>query len=143
MLNRSPSPSILLVSSLAAVIPAPTRSLYASTKAASLTLYQSMSIEHPNITFTVVIPSTVEGDLRSKALDADVVASAPLLGHGSRNHPLKRDDVAKRCIQAVDSGEHTVFMPSAYRWVHLLYWLWPSIVERGARKRYNYTAPST
>src|SRR5882762_920696 len=67
VLNRSPSPSILLVSSLAAVIPAPTRTLYVSTKAASLTLYQSMSIEHSNITFTVAIPSTVE-DFEAKLL---------------------------------------------------------------------------
>jgi len=35
VLNRSPSPSILLVSSLAAVIPAPTRSLYVFTNVAS------------------------------------------------------------------------------------------------------------
>ena len=82
VLNRLPSSFILLVSSLAAIIVAPTRSLYVSTKATSLTLYQSMSIEHPNITFTVVIPVTVESDLQGKALDADAVATVPLPGQG-------------------------------------------------------------
>ena len=39
----------MLVSSAAAIIPAPTRSLYCASKAASLILYQSLAIEHPKI----------------------------------------------------------------------------------------------
>ena len=38
--------------------PASTRSLYVPSKATPLTPYQSMSIEHWSITFTVVIPLT-------------------------------------------------------------------------------------
>ncbi|KAG6823859.1 hypothetical protein H0H93_002925, partial [Arthromyces matolae] len=68
--TSSSSPSILLVSSLGAVIPPPTRTLYASTKAASLLLYQALSIEHPAIAFTSVLPSTVEGDFRASAVDS-------------------------------------------------------------------------
>ncbi|KAG6373195.1 hypothetical protein JVT61DRAFT_6815 [Boletus reticuloceps] len=48
----STSPSVLLLSSVAAVIPPPTRSLYSATKSASLLLYQALSIEHPSINFT-------------------------------------------------------------------------------------------
>ncbi|KAJ2988902.1 hypothetical protein NUW58_g3739 [Xylaria curta] len=37
--------------------------LYAATKAASLLLYQSLAIEHPEIAFTCVLPATIEGKL--------------------------------------------------------------------------------
>ncbi|GLB36820.1 putative oxidation-reduction process [Lyophyllum shimeji] len=130
----SASPSILLVSSLAALIPAPTRTIYASTKAASLLLYQALSIEHPKINFTFFIPSTVEGDFRASAVDQGPVREADPNKHG-----LKREDVAQRCIEAVDTYEKTVFMPRLMRPGHLLYWIWPSFVEWRARIKYNFT----
>lgn len=129
----SVSPSILLVSSLAALIPAPTRTLYASTKAASLVLYQALSIEHPSINFTFFTPSTVEGDFRASAVD-----SGPVRESDPNKHGLKREDVAMRCIEAVDTYEKTVFMPRIMRFGHLLYWIWPSFVEWRARKKYNF-----
>ncbi|KAG6885236.1 hypothetical protein C0993_004530 [Termitomyces sp. T159_Od127] len=133
LMSSSPSPSILLVSSLGAVIPPPTRTLYASTKAASLVLYQALSIEHPSITFTCVLPSTVEGDFRASAVDAGRVREADPNKSG-----LRRVDVARRCIEAVDAGERTVFMPSTMRVGHWLYWLWPAFVEWRARVKYNF-----
>ncbi|KAG6916969.1 hypothetical protein DXG01_004397 [Tephrocybe rancida] len=132
--SSSSAPSILLVSSLAAVIPAPTRTLYASTKAASLVLYQALSIEHPSISFTAFLPSTVEGDFRASAVDA-----GPVREKDPNRHGLRRVDVAKRCVRAVDEGEKTVFMPITMRGGHLLYWLWPAFVEWRARKKYNFT----
>ncbi|KAG5649491.1 hypothetical protein H0H81_003486 [Sphagnurus paluster] len=133
--STSVSPSILLVSSLAAVIPAPTRTIYASTKVASLLLYQALSIEHPSVNFTMFMPSTVEGDFRASAVDAGPVREADPNKHG-----LKREDVARRCVEAVDTYEKTVFMPRVMRLGHLLYWLWPTFVEWRARKKYNFTA---
>ena len=134
--NTSKSPSILLLNSLASVIPAPTRTIYASTKAASLVLYQALSIEHPKIAFTVCMPSTVEGDFRASAVDAGP-------GETEASHPnkrgLKREFVAKRCIEAIDKGEKTVFIPVTMRFAHLLYWVMPSLVERGAKRRYNFS----
>ncbi|KAF8798355.1 NAD(P)-binding protein [Phlegmacium glaucopus] len=134
LLNTSKSPSILLVNSLASVIPAPTRTLYASTKAASLVLYQALSIEHPRIAFSVCMPSTVEGDFRASAVDAGPVRERDPNAHG-----LKREFVAQRCIEAIDNGEKTVFIPGVLRFAHLLYWIWPSLVESGARRKYNFT----
>ncbi|KAI0661549.1 NAD-P-binding protein [Cubamyces menziesii] len=134
--STSPAPSILLISSLAAVVPAPTRSLYASTKGASLLLYQSLAIEHPSIAFTYVLPSTVEGDFRASAVDGGPVREADPSKHG-----LKRDAVAKRCLEAVDQREKAVFIPTfTGRVGHLGYWLFPSIIERIAARKYNYTA---
>ncbi|KAI0671540.1 NAD-P-binding protein [Trametes maxima] len=129
-------PSILLISSVAAVIPAPTRSLYASTKGASLLLYQSLAIEHPSVAFTYVLPGTVEGDFRASAVDGGTAREADPNRHG-----LKREAVAKRCLRAIDQREKAVFMPGLVsRAGHFIYWLVPGWIEWVAAKKYNYSA---
>ncbi|KJA20900.1 hypothetical protein HYPSUDRAFT_166479 [Hypholoma sublateritium FD-334 SS-4] len=132
--NTSKSPSVVLVNSLASVIPAPTRTLYASTKASSLVLYQALSIEHPSIRFTFLMPSTVEGNFRASAVD-----SGPVREKDPNAHGLKREDVARRCIQAVDNEEKAVFVPEAMRYAHLLYWIVPSFIEKMASKKYGFS----
>ncbi|KDR70064.1 hypothetical protein GALMADRAFT_255450 [Galerina marginata CBS 339.88] len=132
--NTSKAPSIVLLNSLASVIPAPTRTLYASTKAASLVLYQALSIEHPSIAFTFFMPSTIEGDFRASAVD-----SGPVRELDPNKHGLKREAVAQRCIAAADNGEGAVFMPVVMRYGHLLYWIWPALIERLAKRKYNFT----
>jgi short-subunit dehydrogenase len=132
--TTSPSPSILLLSSLAAAIPAPTRSLYASTKAASYSLYRALSQEHPAIAFSFVLPSTVEGAFRTSAVDdADAVAEKDPNVHG-----LKREAVARRCMRAVDEGAREVWMPRFVALAPPLYWLAPSFIEWRARVKYNF-----
>ncbi|OBZ72323.1 11-beta-hydroxysteroid dehydrogenase-like 2 [Grifola frondosa] len=134
--SASASPSILLVSSLAAVIPPPTRSLYASTKAASLMLYQVLAIEHPEIAFTHFIPSTVEGDFRTSAVDSGRVREAEPNKHG-----LKREAVARRCVEAVDEGERMVFMPVILgRGGQIGQLFFPAVVEWIARRKYRFSA---
>ena len=132
--NTSKSPSVILVNSLASVIPAPTRTLYASTKASSLVLYQALAIEHPNINFTFFMPSTVEGDFRASAVDSGQVREKDTKDNG-----LKREEVERRCIRAEDNQEKAVFMPEVMRFAHLLYWVVPSFIEKMASKKYNYS----
>lgn len=108
--QTSSSPSILLLSSLAAVVPAPTRTLYGSTKGAALILYQSLAIEHPLINFSFVLPWTVEGDFRAGAVDG-----GPVREKDPANTGLKREAVAKACLKAIDWGTRTVFMPWYYK----------------------------
>ncbi|KAG8930227.1 hypothetical protein FRC02_004486 [Tulasnella sp. 418] len=125
-------PAVVLISSVASVIPAPTRSIYASTKSASLILFQSLSIEHPLVQFSHVLPATVEGDFRAGAVDGGGVRE-DLKG------ALDRNTVAKECLKAVDNGTKVVWLPKMMRIGHLLYWLMPSIVEGVAAKKYNFT----
>lgn len=106
--QTSASPSILLLSSLSSLVAAPTRTLYGSTKGAALLLYQSLSIEHPSIRFSFIIPATVEGDFRAGAVDGGAVRED--LSGG-----LKRGVVAEACINAVDCGTRDVFMKGIYR----------------------------
>lgn len=121
---------------MAGVIPAPTRSLYAASKGASLLLYQSLAIEHPGIRFTYILPATVEGDFRASAVD-----SGPVRESSPNKHGLKREYVARRCIAGIDAGQRLVFLPYLYGRVgHLLYWTVPSIVEYFASRKYKYTS---
>ncbi|KAF7304099.1 hypothetical protein MIND_00641400 [Mycena indigotica] len=136
--SSSPHPSILLVNSLASAIPAPTRALYASTKAASLHLYQALAIEHPKIAFTQFLPSTVEGDFRASAVDG---GAANVREADPNKHGLKRIPVARRCIQAIEHREKHVFMPWSMGPSHLIFWLWPAFVEWRASVKYRFTPP--
>jgi short-subunit dehydrogenase len=134
MRSTSVSPSVLLISSLGAAIPAPTRAIYGSSKAASYILYQALSIENPSVNFSYVLPSTVEGNFRASAVDGGPVREADPIQSG-----LKREAVAKRCIRAIDGREKIVFIPGFYRFAQLLSWIWPSFVRRKAAKKYHFT----
>lgn len=136
MLTRtSTAPAILLVSSLAALVPAPTRALYAATKASSLLLYQALAIEHRDIAFAFILPGTIEGDFRASAVDSGPVREADPNKHG-----LKINYVAAKCIEAVDRGVRgNVMMPwIPYFFAPSLYCLFPSLVERLAARKYNF-----
>ena len=134
MRSTSASPSVLLISTLGATIPAPTRAIYGSTKAASYILYQALSIENPSVNFSYVLPSTVEGNFRASAVDGGPVREANPTQVG-----LKREVVAERCIRAIDTREKIVFIPGFYRFAPFLLWIWPSYVERKAAQKYRFT----
>ncbi|QRW00325.1 short chain dehydrogenase [Ceratobasidium sp. AG-Ba] len=129
--KTSQKPAIALISSLAAVVPAPTRALYCSTKSASLLLFQSLAIEHPRIKFTNVIPATIEGDFRASAVDGGEVREV-LKG------ALKKQTVAQAIMNGVDTEARNVWLPSTMRVGLFLYWIWPGLIERMARKKYNF-----
>ncbi|KAI0003572.1 short chain dehydrogenase [Xylariaceae sp. FL0662B] len=133
--HTSASPSILLVSSVAAVVPAPTRALYAATKGSSLLLFQSLAIEHPKIAFTFVLPATIEGNFRASAVDA-----GPSQEVVPNNQGLKLDYVSARCVDAMDRRVRgSVVIPwFPYALAHHLYYIWPAIIEGQARKKYNF-----
>ncbi|KAK0213073.1 hypothetical protein DFS33DRAFT_1393334 [Desarmillaria ectypa] len=131
--RTSKAPSILQISSLGAVVPAATRALYGSTKAASLVLYQALASEHPSISFSFVLPVTVEGSFRASAVDQGAVREADPNKGG-----LKLSHVARRCITAVDNVEKIVFMPGWIRIAHWLYWLRPGFIEPATRAKYNF-----
>ena len=70
------------MSSLSSMIPAPSWSLYAAMKSSSRLLYGSFAIEHPSITFSLVMQSTSKGDFRSSpcvllGLAADCIRAIP------------------------------------------------------------------
>ena len=139
MRRSSPSPSVLLLSSVAAVTPAPCRSLYCASKSASLLLYESLAIEHPDISFTCILPGTIEGDFRRSAVDLDLSKEGDRDVGQANKDGLRRDKVAARCIEAIDRQERSVFMAGFYRLVPTLYHIiCPNFVEWAARRKYKY-----
>lgn len=83
-----------------------------------------------------MIPSTVEGTFRARAVDSADVRDKDVNKRG-----LKKEAVAKRCVTALDNGEKVVLMPVWFgRGAHTLYWLFPGFVEKKAAKKYGFTA---
>ena len=93
-------------------------------------------MEHPEITFSFILPGTIEGDFRASAVDGGPVREADPNKSG-----LSRNFVAQRCIQAIDREERTVFLSDVYRWGHLLYWIYPKLIEKKAREKYRFSIP--
>lgn len=58
------------------VIPSPTRPPYTTIKPSSILLYKFLAIEHPSITFPLVMPSTIKGYFRTSAVDGGSVREA-------------------------------------------------------------------
>ncbi|KAK5631373.1 hypothetical protein RRF57_007087 [Xylaria bambusicola] len=136
MKKTSAAPAILLVSLVAAVIPAPTRALYAATKAAAFKFFQSLAIEHPEISFTCMMPATIQGNFRASAVDVN-----PSMRKGPENKEgLAVEYVAGKCAAAVDrrTGGNVVLPWILYAIAHHLYYIWPSLIERAARRKYNF-----
>ena len=98
-----------------------------------MVLYQALSIEHPSIAFSFVLPSTVAGSFRASAVDQGAVRESDPNLSG-----LKIDVVADRCIRAIDNGEKMVIMPLTMNVAPFLYALWPSLVDSFTRKKYRY-----
>lgn len=132
----SPSPSIHLLSSAAAVIPAPTRPLYGASKAAQLILFQATAIEaaaqakharkegslqkRAHVRFYASVPGTILSDFRASAVDGspDEISafdsSWNVKGSGKSDAILPKD-LAQHVILAVDQyKEGTDEIPFKY-----------------------------
>jgi short-subunit dehydrogenase len=126
----SASPSINLLSSIAAYIPAPTRALYGSSKAAQLLLFQSVGIEadsqskaectpkRAKVRFHATLPATIFSDFRNSAVDGSVESSQAkddTWQQGKKTDALTPEYVASKCIFAVDRLKEGVQeMPAKY-----------------------------
>ncbi|KAI0788200.1 hypothetical protein C8Q74DRAFT_1315843 [Fomes fomentarius] len=133
-LASSKAPAVVLMSSLAAVLPAPTISLYNASKSASFMFYQSLAIENPSIAFTCVLPSTVLGEAHFQSA-AD---GGKPRGVDPQSYGISQELVVDRCIEAVDKGEKTVYIPRLGWNAHILSLLFPSFISYIARSRYGY-----
>jgi NAD(P)-dependent dehydrogenase (short-subunit alcohol dehydrogenase family) len=124
----SASPSINLLSSIAAYIPAPTRALYGSSKAAQLLLFQSVGIEadsqskanctpkRAKVRFHATTPATIFSNFRNSAVDGSVESSqAQDDTWQGKSDALTPSYVASECIFAVDRLKEGVQeMPAKY-----------------------------
>ncbi|RKO88686.1 hypothetical protein BDK51DRAFT_17303 [Blyttiomyces helicus] len=130
----------VVVSSLAGVIAAPTRSLYSSTKFAIQGFFSAFRIEvaKHGVAVCLVLPSSVDTDLRSSAVDAATPAAAAIQAAAAGGSKLSAEQCATAIVRAADRRARETYVPGVYWWVALANFLFPEIVERGAARKYGY-----
>lgn len=135
-------PTIVLLSSVAAFVPPPTRSLYGASKAAQLHLFQATAVEaqaqaekgtpkRSNIAFLAMAPATIRTSFRQSAIDIDgepggeAPKDAAWDDKKGSSEILEAAEVAKRSIKCADKGVRgVVALPGKYRVVR---WIYPIV----------------
>lgn len=144
--TNSKAPYVAVIGSLASLVPAPTRGLYCATKAAQQMLVLSTAAECASqarvagralVKFVVMAPSTV-ATFFSTRLAIGVPADQKQAPR-STGRMLSAHDVGETVVRCVERGVTGVVpMPYRFFFVWLLSPLLPSLVERGAHRRYGY-----
>lgn len=146
LLLQSSAPRIVVFSSVAAEIPAPTRAIYAANKAALSMLLRSLRIEleglvasvqiqpRKTIGITIVHPASINTGLRTSALDASSDSEQPR--ERKAMSPLY---VAQRTVSAIARGQDEVWLPDSYWWISKVAMiLVPGLVKSGAKRKYGF-----
>lgn len=134
LLDLSKKCNVIILSSAAGVVGAPTRSLYAASKHALHGFYNSLRMEWQgtNRHICLICPGSVSTDLRLSAVDGNG-KQVP----GSLKGNLNPTYVASRVITASDNSESLVFLPFFYRFTALLDYFLPELITHLARKKYG------
>lgn len=126
--TNSKAPFVVVIGSLASLVPAPTRSMYCATKVAQQMLVQSVATECSTqakvggrklVKFAVLAPGTVNTSFRARlTVNASKNVSVTTPRHGKS---LSTTDVAKEALHCVQHGVTGVVpIPHRYFWVWLL-----------------------
>ncbi|KAJ2399464.1 hypothetical protein GGI23_002642 [Coemansia sp. RSA 2559] len=130
--------SIVVVSSVAALVAAPTRSLYTASKQAVSGYFSALRMEiqaRLGVAVTIVYPGTVATDLRQSAVDGSPDSGAEAAG--SQSGKLSPHTCACQAIRAAALRDRELVTPLPYRISVALYALAPSLVEYLAKKKYG------
>ena len=130
--TSSKNPHVCVIGSLASLIPAPTRAIYAAAKAAQQQLVLGVATECTSqarapgrslVKFTVLAPGSVATSFTPRA-NPNAIGPA---------------EVARTALAKVDAGATGVVpVPAKYFAAWILSIFAPHIVERGAHAKYNY-----
>ncbi|KAG0261563.1 hypothetical protein BG011_000901 [Mortierella polycephala] len=142
--------NIIVVSSMAGKIGAPTRSIYCASKHAAQGFFESlgMEVEKLGIHVGIVSPGTVATDLRQSAVDlptsemSSATASAssepPKKIAGTKKGAMTARACAEGIIQCSDTRQHEAIMPWFYHASLALQIISPGLVRWLAKKKYGY-----
>jgi len=147
----------VVVSSLAALIAAPTRALYAASKHALMGFFNSLRMElaDTGVSITLVCPGSVsDTDLRASAVDktsssaTDNATPTPVSTPEDKPKKEKKSlfsflkitpkQCAKAIIEASDWRTKEVVVPSVYKVAVLANAIAPSLIEMGAKLKYHF-----
>ncbi|KAJ1919824.1 hypothetical protein H4219_001733 [Mycoemilia scoparia] len=140
------SPSIMVISSMAGLIGAPTRSIYSASKHALHGYFDSLrtEIEKFGVSVTLVCPGTVDTELRGSAIDAnngsdEAAAKIDATKAKKRvNKGISAEICASKAIDATLNGERMLCIPFSYKIAYYLRVFFPNLVDRLAKKKYGY-----
>ncbi|OMJ27555.1 11-beta-hydroxysteroid dehydrogenase 1B [Smittium culicis] len=144
--------SIIVVSSMAGIIGAPTRSLYSASKFALNGYFHSLRMEmsRHNVNVSIICPGTVDTQLRLSAVDlkpseskndqdAKASSSAGMDSiSGSKQGKLSPEKCAKHIINAAKFDHDLVCIPFKFKISVYLNSLFPRLVDYLAKKKYGY-----
>ncbi|KAJ3220623.1 hypothetical protein HK099_004139 [Clydaea vesicula] len=126
--------NLVVISSVAGLIPAPTRSIYGASKAAINLFFNSLRIEYESrgLNICLILPATVKTEFRNSALDAE---------DNLENNKTFGIDTVKCCniiIRSSDLRLKQVFIPVHYFAISLLEKIFPSVTNYFAKKKYGF-----
>ncbi|KAK4264542.1 hypothetical protein QN277_025702 [Acacia crassicarpa] len=132
---------IVVISSVDSWMPAPRRNIYSASKAALLSMYESLRVEvGTEIGITIVTPGYIESEMtKGKFLMGegrvevdqelrDVEVSAVPVGSAS--------ECAKAIVKSVARGERCLTVPGWFKMLYVMKVLCPELVEWGLRLMY-------
>lgn len=157
LLKLSSRPQIAVLSSVAAEIPAPTRSIYAAHKAALSMFLRCLRIELDSVPvgtgpygrgqgigISIIHPASINTGLRGKSLDA-VGSATDITGtfSGVQKHEknaMSAEYVAEQVKKAVELEIDEMWLPGLYWWVAKVFMvIAPGFIARKAKKKYNWS----
>ncbi|KAJ2608973.1 hypothetical protein H4S08_004248, partial [Coemansia sp. RSA 1365] len=126
--------SIVVLSSMAGLVAAPTRSLYSASKHAVSAFFTAlrMEVDHLGIAVTIVYPGTVDTDLRQSAVDKSGTSAA-----GSSSGKMSPQSCAQQIVRAAALRQPTLITPLPYRISVWVYNFAPKFIEYMAKKKYG------
>lgn len=162
--TTSQRPAVVVLSSVAALVPAPTRALYGAAKAAQLVLVEGVALEAERqaqepgrslVRFATVLPGTIATSFRASAVDlapgetpalatkdaswdAGSTGTSPT-SRSTKSDILTPDQVANAMVWAVDQESRgRIAMPSKYAWALRIQPFAPDFLGRKAHAKYGY-----
>ncbi|KAG0303925.1 hypothetical protein BGZ98_006143 [Dissophora globulifera] len=135
--------NIMVVSSMAGKIGAPTRSIYAASKHAAQGFFESLSmeVERTGVHVGIVSPGTVDTDLRLSAVDLPKSKGDDLkerVASGTKKGAMTAWACAEGIVRGSDLQQREVVMPWFYRVSLVLKLVSPGLVRWLAQKKYGY-----
>ncbi|KAI8322652.1 NAD(P)-binding protein, partial [Martensiomyces pterosporus] len=133
---------VVVVSSMAGLIAAPTRSLYSASKHAVTGYFNAfrMEVQRHGVSVTIVYPGTVDTQLRQSAVDISPgpqgVSGGGTTIAGSTKGKLSPGRCAQQIVRAAAMRQSSLVTPFPYWISTVLYGFVPDVVEYFAKKKY-------
>ncbi|KAI8339146.1 hypothetical protein BC941DRAFT_422254 [Chlamydoabsidia padenii] len=136
LLASNKQPNLVVISSMAGKVGAPTRAMYSGSKHAVHGFFDSLRVELApyDIHVGLVCPGTVDTELRHSAVDLALTSGSSAEIAGTTRGKLTPQAVADRIILASDGREREVYIPGYYYWA---LWVARSWIDALAKRKYR------